>query len=92
MLEKAKILATRLCKHKCGLVAIGQGKKSFNNHQCLVKNCLRFKTISMGPTIVLNETPLHDSMASDSSLYSPMNQDSPIQRESRPIERKAAKA
>ncbi|CAL2248245.1 unnamed protein product [Prunus armeniaca] len=70
-----------------------QDKKSFNNHQCweVVKNCLRFKIIPMGPTIVLNETPLHDSPASNSLLDSPMNQGSPIQRELRPIGRKVAK-
>ncbi|CAL8994024.1 unnamed protein product [Prunus brigantina] len=57
--------------------AISQGKKSFNNHQCweVVKNCLRFKIIFTGPTIVLNETPLHNSPASDLPLESPMNQD-----------------
>ncbi|KAI5316337.1 hypothetical protein L3X38_036044 [Prunus dulcis] len=73
--------------------AIGQGKNSFNNHQYweVVKNCLRFKIIPTGPTVVLNETSLHDSSALDSSLDFSMNQDSPIQRKLRPIERKAAK-
>ncbi|KAL6277411.1 hypothetical protein ACE6H2_021012 [Prunus campanulata] len=45
-----------------------------------------------GPTIVLNETLLYDSTTLDSPLDSPINQDSPIQKESRPIGRKAAKA
>ncbi|CAL2269962.1 unnamed protein product [Prunus armeniaca] len=45
----------------------------------------------MSPIIVLNETPLHDKSTSDLPLDYPMNQDSPIQREPRPIERKAAK-
>ncbi|XP_021825212.1 uncharacterized protein LOC110766231 isoform X2 [Prunus avium] len=72
--------------------AIGQGKKSFNHDKCweVVKNCKRFRP--MCPTVVLNETPLHDSSASDSPLDSPMSQDSPIKKEPRPIGRKAAKA
>ncbi|CAL8991654.1 unnamed protein product [Prunus brigantina] len=45
-----------------------------------------------GSIVVLNETPLHDSSASDSLLESPMNKDSPIQKEPRPIGRKAANA
>ncbi|CAL2271974.1 unnamed protein product [Prunus armeniaca] len=42
--------------------AIGQGRKSFNHQQCweVVKNCKRFRIIPTGPTVVLNETPLHD--------------------------------
>ncbi|BBG93293.1 hypothetical protein Prudu_001265 [Prunus dulcis] len=74
--------------------AIGQGKKSFNHHECweVVKNCKRFIIIPAGPTVMLNETPLHDSMTSDSPLDSPMSQDSPIEKELRPIGRKAAKA
>ncbi|KAI5338401.1 hypothetical protein L3X38_017672 [Prunus dulcis] len=73
--------------------AIGQGKNSFNNHQCweVLKNCSRFKIIPTGPTVVLNEMPLHYSQASDSLVESLMNQDSPIQREPRLIGRKAAK-
>ncbi|CAL9026012.1 unnamed protein product [Prunus brigantina] len=46
----------------------------------------------MGPTVVLNETPLHDSPASDSPMDFPMSQDSPIENEPRPIGRKVAKA
>jgi len=74
--------------------ALGGGKKSFTNHHCwdVVKNCARFKILSTGPTVVLNETPLHDSTTTDSLLDSPMDQDSPIEREPRPIGRKAAKA
>ncbi|CAL8081857.1 unnamed protein product [Prunus armeniaca] len=74
--------------------AIGKGKKSFNNHQCweVVKNCLGFKIILTGLTVVLNEMLLHNSSASDSLLGSPMNTDSPIQKEPRPIGRKAANA
>ncbi|BBH02279.1 hypothetical protein Prudu_012798 [Prunus dulcis] len=45
-----------------------------------------------GPEVVLNETPLRDSMTSDSPLDSPMSQDSPVEKELRPIGRKAAKA
>ncbi|CAL9017571.1 unnamed protein product [Prunus brigantina] len=48
--------------------------------------------IPMGPTIMLNKTPLHDSTTSDSPLDSPMSQDSPIEKEPRPIGQKAAKA
>ncbi|XP_021812226.1 uncharacterized protein LOC110755360 [Prunus avium] len=74
--------------------ATGQGKKSFQNHQCweLVKNCSRFKIICTTPPVVLNETPLHDSPATDSPVDSPMDQDSPLPRAPRPIGRKAAKA
>ena len=74
--------------------AIGQGKKTFNHDQCweVVKNCKRFKIIPTGPAVVLNETPYHDSTASDSPMESPMSEDSPIQKEPRPIGRKAAKA
>ncbi|CAL8175587.1 unnamed protein product [Prunus armeniaca] len=53
---------------------------------------MRFRIIPTGSTVVLNETPLHDSPAPDSPLDSLMNQDSPIQKEPRPIGRKAAKA
>ncbi|KAL6289304.1 hypothetical protein ACE6H2_006814 [Prunus campanulata] len=74
--------------------AIGQGKKSFNHHECwdVVKNCKRFRIIPTGPDVMLNETPLRDSMQSDSPIDSPMSQDSPIEKEPRPIGRKAAKA
>ncbi|CAL9028433.1 unnamed protein product [Prunus brigantina] len=46
---------------------IGKGNKSFNNHKCweVVKNCSRFKIISTKPSVVLNETPLHNSPASN---------------------------
>ncbi|CAL8133310.1 unnamed protein product [Prunus armeniaca] len=46
----------------------------------------------MGPTVVLNETPLHETSALDSPMDSPMSQDSPIEKEPMPIGRKAAKA
>ncbi|CAL9013418.1 unnamed protein product [Prunus brigantina] len=74
--------------------ATGQGEKNFNHTQCweVVKHCKRFSIIPTAPTVVLNETPLHDSQASDSPMESPMSEDSPIQREPRPIGRKAAKA
>ncbi|CAL8088742.1 unnamed protein product [Prunus armeniaca] len=45
--------------------AIGQGQKII---------------ILTGPTVMLNETPLRDSMTSDSPLDSPMSQDSPIKK------------
>ena len=74
--------------------ATGGGKKSFTHHECweVVKFCKRFVIIPTGPEVVLNETPLRDSMTSDSPLDSPMSQDSPIEKEPRPIGRKAAKA
>ncbi|CAL8162474.1 unnamed protein product [Prunus armeniaca] len=74
--------------------ATGQGKKSFNHTLCweVVKNCKRFQIIPTGPTIVLNEKPLHETPTSDSPMDSPMSQDSPIEKEPRPIGRKAAKA
>ncbi|CAL2271938.1 unnamed protein product [Prunus armeniaca] len=70
------------------------GKKNFNHHECweVVKYCKRFIIIPTGLAVVLNETPLHDSTTSDSPLDSPMSQDSPIEKEPRPIGRKAVKA
>ncbi|BBH03143.1 hypothetical protein Prudu_013930 [Prunus dulcis] len=74
--------------------ATGGGKKSFNHRECweVVKYCKRFIIILTGPAVVLNETPLRDSMTSDSPLDSLMSQDSPIEKDSRPIGRKTAKA
>ncbi|CAL2240988.1 unnamed protein product [Prunus armeniaca] len=46
----------------------------------------------MGPTVVLNETPLYETPASDSPMDSSMSQVSPIEKEPRPIGRKAVKA
>ncbi|BBH03309.1 hypothetical protein Prudu_014146 [Prunus dulcis] len=67
--------------------ATGGGKKSFTHHECweVVKYCKRFIIIPTGPEVVLNETPLRDSMTPDSPLDSPMSQDSPIEKEPRPI-------
>ncbi|BBH07225.1 zinc ion-binding protein [Prunus dulcis] len=55
--------------------ATGQGKKSFNHLECweVVKNCKRFRIIPTGPAVMLNETPLRDSMTSDSPIDSPMS-------------------
>ncbi|KAL6269667.1 hypothetical protein ACE6H2_026578 [Prunus campanulata] len=74
--------------------ATGQGKKTFNHTQCweVVKHCKRFSIIPTAPPVVLNETPLHDSQTLDLPMESLMSEDSPIQREPRPIGRKAAKA
>ncbi|KAL6297230.1 hypothetical protein ACE6H2_005372 [Prunus campanulata] len=74
--------------------ATGQGKKSFTHFECweVVKNCKRFRIIHTGPEVMLNETPLYNATQSDSPLDSPMCEDSPIQKEPRPIGRKAAKA
>ncbi|CAL9030860.1 unnamed protein product [Prunus brigantina] len=73
---------------------MGQGKKSFLHHQCweVVKDCSRFKIIPIGPPVVLNETPLHDSPTTDSPLDSPMETESPLPCAPRPIGRKVAKA
>ena len=73
--------------------ATRQGKKSFNHTHCweVVKTCKRFQIIPTGRTVVLNETPLHETPVSDSPMDSPMSQDSPIEKEPRPIGRKAAK-
>ncbi|KAL6275243.1 hypothetical protein ACE6H2_018844 [Prunus campanulata] len=57
-----------------------------------MKNCPRFKIVPTGLSVVLNKMTLHDSPVSDSLLDSSINQDSPIQRESRPIGRKGANA
>ncbi|CAL8164607.1 unnamed protein product [Prunus armeniaca] len=72
----------------------GQGKKSFVHFQCweVVKDCLRFKIIPIGPPVVLNEMPLHDSPSTDSPLDSLMETESPLPRPPRLIRRKAAKA
>ncbi|CAL2238171.1 unnamed protein product [Prunus armeniaca] len=90
-IEAAKIL---IMLAQMWFGAIGQGRKSFNYHPCweVVKNCSRFKIILTSPTVVLNETPLYDSMTSDAPLDSPMSQDLPIQKELRLIGRKVAKA
>ncbi|CAL2247951.1 unnamed protein product [Prunus armeniaca] len=74
--------------------ATGQGKKSFNYHECweVVKNCKRFRIIPTGLAVMLNETPLRDSMTLDSPIDFHMSQDSPIEKEPRPIGRKAAKS
>ncbi|CAL2258572.1 unnamed protein product [Prunus armeniaca] len=53
---------------------------------------LVMRIIPIGPVVMLNETSLHDSTTSNSPLDSPMSQDSPIEKEPRPIGRKAAKA
>ncbi|CAL2260526.1 unnamed protein product [Prunus armeniaca] len=70
------------------------GKKSFNHHECweVVKYCKRFIIILMGLEVMLNETPLRNTMTSDSPIDSPTSQDSPIEKKPRPIGRKAAKA
>ncbi|BBH03016.1 hypothetical protein Prudu_013763 [Prunus dulcis] len=58
----------------------------------VVKYCKRFIIIPTGPAVVLNKTPLRNSTTSNSPLDSPMSQDSLIEKEPRPIGRKAAKA
>ncbi|BBN67712.1 zinc ion-binding protein [Prunus dulcis] len=62
-------------------------QKKFHHHECweVVKYCKRFVIIPTGPEVVLNETPLRDSMTSDSPLDSPMSQDSPSKRSRGPL-------
>ncbi|BBH04525.1 Long-chain fatty alcohol dehydrogenase family protein [Prunus dulcis] len=64
--------------------------KAMDNHRS--EENLSNGIILTGPAVVLNETPLRDSTTSNSPLNSPMSQDSPIEKEPRPIGRKAAKA
>ncbi|CAL8989851.1 unnamed protein product, partial [Prunus brigantina] len=70
--------------------------KAMDNHRrgenLSNENCKRFRIIPTGPTVVLNETPLHETPASDSPMDSPMSQYSPIEKEPMLIGRKAAKA
>ncbi|CAL2246486.1 unnamed protein product [Prunus armeniaca] len=74
-IRSSKNLANEFMQAQMWFGAMGQGKKSFMNHQCwdVMKNCSRFKIISIGSMVVLNETPLHDSPATDLPLDSPMN-------------------
>ncbi|CAL2246593.1 unnamed protein product [Prunus armeniaca] len=87
-------LSSEIMQAQMWFGATGQGKKSFNHTLCweVVKNCKIFRIMPTGPEVVLNETPLHETPASDSPMDSPMSQDSPIKNEPRPIGRKAAKA
>ncbi|BBG97207.1 Nucleotide-diphospho-sugar transferases superfamily protein [Prunus dulcis] len=73
-------LSSEIMQAQMWFGATGQGKKSFNHTHCweVVKTCKRFQIIPTGPTVVLNETPLHETPASDSPMDSPMSQDSPL--------------
>ncbi|BBH06294.1 Long-chain fatty alcohol dehydrogenase family protein [Prunus dulcis] len=86
-------LSSEIMQAQMWFGATGQGKKSFNHTHCweVVKTCKRFQIIPTGPTVVLNETSLYETPASDSPMDFPMSQDSPIEKEPRPIGRKAAK-
>ncbi|CAL8118520.1 unnamed protein product [Prunus armeniaca] len=93
LLSRWKLLNKEMAKWRDALA------KAMNLYRCgenrtneVVKYCKRFLIIPTGPDVVLNETPLRDSTTSDSPLDSPMSEDSPIQKEPRPIGRKAAKA
>ncbi|BBG97728.1 Nucleotide-diphospho-sugar transferases superfamily protein [Prunus dulcis] len=92
--RRGENLSSEIMQAQMWFGATGQGKKSFNHTHCweAVKNCKRFQIIPTSPMVVLNETPLHETPASDSPMDSPMSQDSPIEKEPRPIGRKAAKA
>ncbi|CAL8174407.1 unnamed protein product [Prunus armeniaca] len=92
--RSGKNLSSEIMQAQMFFGATGQGKKSFNHTLCweVVKNCKRFQIIPSGPTVVLNETPLHETPASDSPMDSQMSQDSSIEKEPRPIGRKEAKA
>ncbi|CAL9030280.1 unnamed protein product [Prunus brigantina] len=85
-----KILNKELAKWRDALAKAMDNDRSGEN--LTSENCKRFQIIPTGPTVVLNETPLHETPASDSPMDSPMSQDSPIEKEPRPIGRKAAKA
>ncbi|CAL8990995.1 unnamed protein product [Prunus brigantina] len=88
-----KILNKELGKLRDALAkAMDNHKSGENLSNEVVKYCKCFRIIPTGPAIVLNKTPLRDSTTSDSPLDSPMSQDSPIEKEPRPIGRKAAKA
>ncbi|BBG93116.1 zinc ion-binding protein, partial [Prunus dulcis] len=93
-IEAEKILAVRLYKHK-NVWCYWPREKKFQPYPLLgggEETCKRFQIIPTGPTVVLNETPLHETPASDSPMDSPMITDSPIENNPRPIGRKAAKA
>ncbi|XP_020418481.1 uncharacterized protein LOC109948940 [Prunus persica] len=92
-IQSGKNLGNEIIQAQMWFGAIGQGTKSFNNHQCweVVKNWPRFKIITIGPSVVLNEKPLHDSWASKLPFDSSIIQDSPIQMEWNPIRRKVAR-
>ncbi|BBH05432.1 hypothetical protein Prudu_016810 [Prunus dulcis] len=77
--------ANKMIQAQMWFNATGGGKKSSEILQTL-------HNYSDGSAVLLNETPLRDSMTSDSPLNSPMSQDSPIEKEPRPIGRKAVKA
>ncbi|CAL2275620.1 unnamed protein product [Prunus armeniaca] len=92
--RRGENLSSEIMQSQMWFGATRQGKKSFNHTLCweVVKNCKRFQIIPTGPTVVLNETPLYETPTSNSPMDSPMSQDSPIEKEPRPIGRKAAKA
>ncbi|CAL2259710.1 unnamed protein product [Prunus armeniaca] len=92
--RRGENLTSEIMQAKMFFGATGQGKKSFNHTLCweVVKNCERFQIIPTSPTVVLNETPLYETPALDSPMDSPMSQDLPIEKEPRPIGRKAGKA
>ncbi|CAL8170000.1 unnamed protein product [Prunus armeniaca] len=88
-----KLLNKEMAKWRDALAkAMNLYRSGENRTNEVVKHCKRFIIIPTGPEVVLNETPLRDSTTSDSPLDSPMSEDSPIQKEPRPIGRKAAKA
>ncbi|BBG94588.1 Long-chain fatty alcohol dehydrogenase family protein, partial [Prunus dulcis] len=85
-----KVLNKELAKWRNALAKAMDNHRSGENLSS--ETCKRFQIIPTGPSVVLNETPLHETPASDSPMDSPMSQDSPIENEPRPIGRKAAKA
>ncbi|CAL2250387.1 unnamed protein product [Prunus armeniaca] len=52
--KRRKSCQREITQAQMWFIAIGQGKKSFNNHQCweVVKNYLKFKIIPTGSTVV----------------------------------------
>ncbi|BBH02057.1 hypothetical protein Prudu_012508 [Prunus dulcis] len=75
-------LSSEIMQAQMWFGATGQGKK-VSTIPIVGRwwTCKRFQIIPTGPTVVLNETPLHETPASDSPMDSPMSQDSPIENE-----------
>ncbi|CAL2269761.1 unnamed protein product [Prunus armeniaca] len=85
-----KLLNKELGKWRNALTKARENIRSGQNFTD--EDCSRFKIIPTGLSVVLNETPLHNSPSTDSPLDSPMETESPLLRPPRPIGRKAAKA
>ncbi|BBN68946.1 OTU-like cysteine protease family protein, partial [Prunus dulcis] len=92
LFSRWKILNKELGKWRA---ALAKAMDNYRRGKIMIQAQMWFGATGGGkksPAVVLNETSLRDSMTSDSPLDSPMSQDSPIEKEPRPIGRKAAKA